>query len=57
MTRDEEVKLLRDGPEPFTRIYKVRRFMVEFHLGDYSPGQLYSALESAGLQIIEKGKS
>ena len=54
MTRDEEAKCLMDGPEPFTRIYKVRRFMAEFHLGDYSPGQLYSALESAGLQIIEK---
>ena len=57
MTRDEEAKRLRDGPEPSTRIYKVRRFMAEFHLGDYSPGQLYDALESVGLQIIEKGKS
>jgi hypothetical protein len=54
---DEEAKRQVDGPEPYTRIYKVRRFMADFHLGGYSPNQLYSALESAGLQIIEKGKS
>jgi len=33
---------------------KVRAFMRRFHLGEYSPSQLYSALDAAGLKIVEK---
>lgn len=36
------------------QIGKVRAFMRKFHLWEYSPGQLESALASCGLKIVEK---
>ena len=33
---------------------KTIRFMRGFHLGAYSPAQLQSALDAAGLKIVEK---
>jgi hypothetical protein len=48
------MKILDEAEIAHTYIGKVRQFMRDFGLGDRSPAELESALESAGLLLIQR---